>query len=167
MWGQYIINTFCIYSSYTHHHILIQNIHFLCISIFKVYGRFLYYKCTLKNKGASGCHIRPFLSTWVHKEPLTSEESFCFTKGYLWWKKVLQIIKKQGRYGSLMNIWLVHWGTKNCYYMASLWITFELLLFLNVVTFIFFYWESYKQILVHIHAWCPKIAQFNRLLKMF
>ncbi len=94
MWGQYIINTFCIYSSYTHHHILIQNIHFLCISIFKVYGRFLYYKCTLKNKGASGCHIRPFLSTWVHKEPLTSEETFCFTKGYLWLKKVLQIIKK-------------------------------------------------------------------------
>ncbi len=89
----------------------------------------LYYKCTLKNKGASGCHIRIFLSTWVHREPLTSEETFFFTKGYLWWKKVLQIIKKQGRHGSLMNIWLVHWGTKNCYYMASSWIIFELLLF--------------------------------------
>ncbi len=50
--------------------------------------------CTLKNKGASWCHRRTFLSKWFHKEPLTSEEPFCFTKGSLWWKKVLQIIKR-------------------------------------------------------------------------
>ncbi len=36
----------------------------------------------------------PFLSKWFHKEPLTSEEPFCFTKGSLWRKKVLQIIKR-------------------------------------------------------------------------
>ncbi len=34
------------------------------------------------------------LSKWFHKEPLTSEEPFCFTKGSLWRKKVLQIIKR-------------------------------------------------------------------------
>ncbi len=26
----------------------------------------------------------PFLSKWFHKEPLTSEEPFCFTKCSLW-----------------------------------------------------------------------------------
>ncbi len=36
----------------------------------------------------------PCLSKWFHKEPSTSEEPFCFTKGSLWWKKVLQIIKR-------------------------------------------------------------------------
>ncbi len=40
------------------------------------------------------CHRRTFLSKWFHKEPLTSEEPFCFTKASLWWKKVLQIIKR-------------------------------------------------------------------------
>ncbi len=35
-----------------------------------------------------------FLPEWFHKEPLTSEEPFCFTKGSLWRKKVLQIIKR-------------------------------------------------------------------------
>ncbi len=25
----------------------------------------------------------PFLSKWFHKEPLTSEEPFCFTKGFV------------------------------------------------------------------------------------
>ncbi len=50
--------------------------------------------CTLKNEGASRRHRRTFLSKWFHKEPLTSEEPFCFTKYYLWWKKVLQIIKR-------------------------------------------------------------------------
>ncbi len=49
---------------------------------------------TLINKGASRCHRITFLSNWFHKEPLTSEEPFCFTKGSLWWKKVLQIIKR-------------------------------------------------------------------------
>ncbi len=49
---------------------------------------------TLKNKGASWCHRRTFLSKWFHKEPLTSEEPFCFTKGSLLRKKVLQIIKR-------------------------------------------------------------------------
>ncbi len=39
---------------------------------------------TLKNKGASRCHRRTFLSKWFHKELLTSEEPFCFTKGSLW-----------------------------------------------------------------------------------
>ncbi len=34
---------------------------------------------TLKNKGASRCHRRTFLSKWFHKEPLTSEEPFFFT----------------------------------------------------------------------------------------
>ncbi len=48
---------------------------------------------TLKNKGASRCHRRTFLSKWFHKEPLRSEEPFCFTKGSLPLKKVLQIIK--------------------------------------------------------------------------
>ncbi len=38
---------------------------------------------------------RTFLSKWFHKEPLTSEEPFCFTKGSLWWKKVLQIKGKE------------------------------------------------------------------------
>ncbi len=62
-----------------------------------VYTYILYiyiYIYTLKNKGASRCHRRTFLSKWFHKEPLTSEEHFCFTKGSLWWKKVLQIIKR-------------------------------------------------------------------------
>ncbi len=36
------------------------------------------------NKGSSQCHRRTFLSKWLDKEPLTSEEPFCFTKGYLW-----------------------------------------------------------------------------------
>ncbi len=46
---------------------------------------------TLKNKGAShGIHRRTFLSKWFHKEPLTYEEPFSFTKGSLWRK----IIKK-------------------------------------------------------------------------
>ncbi len=49
---------------------------------------------TLKNKGASQCHRRTFLPKWFHKEHLTSEEPFCFTKGSLRWKKVLQIIKR-------------------------------------------------------------------------
>ncbi len=35
-----------------------------------------------------------FLSKLFHKEPLSSEEPFCFTKGSLWQKKVLQIIKR-------------------------------------------------------------------------
>ncbi len=43
-----------------------------------------YYKMkqeyTLKNKGASRCHRITFLSKWFHKESLTSEEPFCFTK---------------------------------------------------------------------------------------
>ncbi len=39
---------------------------------------------TLKNKGASRCHRKTFLSKWFHKEPLTSEEPLCFTKDYLW-----------------------------------------------------------------------------------
>ncbi len=39
-----------------------------------------FYNCfqywyTLKNKGASRCHGRTFLSKWFHKEPLTSEET--------------------------------------------------------------------------------------------
>ncbi len=59
---------------------------------------------TLKNKGASRCHRRTFLSKWFHKEPLISEEPFCFTKASLWWKKVLQIIKRWD--GSLKNLWL-------------------------------------------------------------
>ncbi len=35
---------------------------------------------TLKNKGASRCHRRTFLSKWFHKEPSTSGKTFCFTK---------------------------------------------------------------------------------------
>ncbi len=67
-----------------------------CIYIYTVYIYiYIYiYIYTLKNKGASRCHRRTFLSKWFHKEPLTSEEHFCFTKGSLWWKKVLQIIKR-------------------------------------------------------------------------
>ncbi len=49
---------------------------------------------TLKNKGASRCHRRTFLSKWFHKEPLTSEEPFCFTKGSLWWKEGSSDYKK-------------------------------------------------------------------------
>ncbi len=41
-------------------------------------------ECTLKNKGASRCHGRTPLSKWFHKELLTSEEPFSFTKGFLW-----------------------------------------------------------------------------------
>ncbi len=54
----------------------------------------LYNDTLLKNKGASQCHKITFLSEWFHKEPLTSEELFCFTKGSLWQNKVLQIIKR-------------------------------------------------------------------------
>ncbi len=38
------------------------------------------YDYPLKNKGASRCHKITFLSKWFHKEPLTSEEPFCFTQ---------------------------------------------------------------------------------------
>ncbi len=58
---------------------------------------------TLKNKGASRCHRRTFWSKWFHKEALTSEEPFCFTKASLWQKKVLQIIKGK-KDGSLKNL---------------------------------------------------------------
>ncbi len=51
-------------------------------------------RTALKNKGASRCHRRTFLSERFHKDPLTSEEPFSFTNSSLWWKKVLQIIKK-------------------------------------------------------------------------
>ncbi len=47
---------------------------------------------TLKNKGASRCHRRTFLSKWFHKEPLTSEEHFCFTKDSLW-RKIFRLLK--------------------------------------------------------------------------
>ncbi len=49
---------------------------------------------SLKNKGASRCLRRTFLSKWFHKEPLTSEEPFCFTKGCLWRKMVISDYKK-------------------------------------------------------------------------
>ncbi len=39
---------------------------------------------TLKNKDASQYHRITFLSKWFHKESLTSEEPFCFTKDSLW-----------------------------------------------------------------------------------
>ncbi len=64
----------------------------LCICMSFLVGLVCCY--TLKNKGASRCHRITFLSKWFHKEPLTSEETFCFTKGSLWRKKVLQIIKR-------------------------------------------------------------------------
>ncbi len=66
--------------------------------------------CTLKNKGTSRCLRRTFLCRWFHKEPLTSEEAFCFTKGALWWKKVIQIIRKQEMvfYGIAKNNLLKH-----------------------------------------------------------
>ncbi len=68
--------------------------------------RWLSYLLTLKNKDASRYHRRTFLSKWFHKESLTSEEPLCFTKDSLWWKKVLQIIKRQERDGSLKKLWL-------------------------------------------------------------
>ncbi len=40
------------------------------------------------------CHRRTFLSKWFHKDPLTSEEPFCFTKGSLWWKEGSSDYKK-------------------------------------------------------------------------
>ncbi len=49
---------------------------------------------TFRNKGASRCHRRTFLSKWFHKEPLTSEETFCFTKGSLWQKEGSSDYKK-------------------------------------------------------------------------
>ncbi len=77
----------------------------------------------LKNKGAS--RWRTFLSKWFHKEPLTSEEPFCFTKGSLWWKKVLQIIKRQGRDGSLKNLWLNgSLGNQKWFFYGIAWRTF-------------------------------------------
>ncbi len=42
-----------------------------------------------------------FLFKWFHKEPLISEET-----STLWWKKVLQVIKRQETDGSLKNLWL-------------------------------------------------------------
>ncbi len=49
----------------------------------KTQNRSTFLSHTLKNKG-SRCHRITFLSKWFHKEPLTSEEPFCFTKGSLW-----------------------------------------------------------------------------------
>ncbi len=37
-----------------------------------------------QNEDASWCRRRTLLSKGFHKEPLTPEEPFCFTKGYLW-----------------------------------------------------------------------------------
>ncbi len=48
----------------------------------------------LKIKVLHNATEEPFLSKWFHIEPLTSEEPFCFTKGSLWQKKVLQIITR-------------------------------------------------------------------------
>ncbi len=75
-----------------------------CCTFHFGFHHFDYY--TLKNKGASWCHRRTFLSKWFHKEPSTFEEPFCFTKGSLWRNKVLQIIKWLERDGSLKNLWL-------------------------------------------------------------
>ncbi len=50
----------------------------------------------------------PFLSKWFHKEPLTSEEPFCFTKGSLWRKNVLQIIKKREFFKEHLTEWFFH-----------------------------------------------------------
>ncbi len=47
---------------------------------------------TLKNKGASRCHRRTFLG--FNKEPLTSEEPFCFTKGFFVMKEGSSDYKK-------------------------------------------------------------------------
>ncbi len=70
-------------------------------------------------------HRRTFLSKWFHKVPLTSAEAFCFTKGSLCRKKVLQIIKRWGRYGSLKNLWLNGslWNQKWFFYGIA-WSTF-------------------------------------------
>ncbi len=64
-------------------------------------------------KGASWCHRRTFLSKWFHKEPLTSEETFCFTKVYLWQKKGSSDYKK------LRNRWFFNLWTFDFY--GSLW----------------------------------------------
>ncbi len=92
---------------------------------FNKYTLIIYTLCpsySLKNKGASRCHIRTFLSKWFQKEPLTSEEPFCFTKGSLWRKKVLQIIKGKKE--------LVLCGTKKWFFygiaVKNLWSTFIL-----------------------------------------
>ncbi len=65
---------------------------FLKLISFFFHNKIIFNTYTLKNKGASQCHRRTFFSKWFHKETLTSEESF--TKGSLWRKKVLQIIKR-------------------------------------------------------------------------
>ncbi len=64
-------------------------------------------KSTLKNKGAARCHKITFLSKWFHKELLTSEEPFCFTKASLLRNKVLQIIKRSESDGSLTEWFFV------------------------------------------------------------
>ncbi len=64
------------------------------LAVFPSTSIFLWWGYTLKNKGASRCHWRTFLSKWFHKEPSASEEPFCFTKACLWLNKVLQIRKK-------------------------------------------------------------------------
>ncbi len=78
-------------------------------------------------KAASWCHRRTFLSKWFHKEPLTSEETFCFTKVYLWQKKGSSDYKKL-RKRWFFNLWafdfMVLCGSKNGSLMASLWRTF-------------------------------------------
>ncbi len=81
---------------------------------------------TLKNKGASRCQRRTFLSKWFHKEPLTPEEHFWFTKASLRWKKVLQIKKKVRKKWFFTGIfdWMSLCGTKNVFSMASLQRTF-------------------------------------------
>ncbi len=54
-----------------------QSISLECVTIqmkISVTNSILSWLYTLRNKGASRCHRRTFLSKWFHKEPLTSEE---------------------------------------------------------------------------------------------
>ncbi len=87
---------------------------------------------TLKNKGASRCHRRIFLSNWFHKEPLTSEESFYFTKASLWRKGSSDYKKLRKRWFFKEPLTeLILCGTKNGSSMASLEEPFEAPLFLR------------------------------------
>jgi len=99
-----------------------------------------YFLYTLKNKGASRCHRKTFLSKWFHKETLTSEESFCFTKLYLWWKKVLQIIKKVRK--EILTEWF--FVEQKLFLYGITWSTFWSTFIFKSVVWIWVIWAKFR-----------------------
>ncbi len=78
--------------------------------------------CTLKNKGASRCHRRTFLSKWFHKESFNIWRTFLCHKSFFVVKEGSSDYKKVRK--RCFFEWMVLCGTKNGSSMASLWRTF-------------------------------------------